>query len=271
MDDVWQRAGSPEFTRRNIIDTRLALTLRHHGVTEFATAYTKHFDGFGFSRVWNPAAAEHDQDRSFVKLVADIHLHSHYSRATSKNLTLEHLWKWAQIKGVQVVATGDIAHPGWLAELRDKLEPAEAGLFRLKPEHSAALADQVPAACRGTVRFLIGGEISNIYKKYDRTRKVHNIVFAPSFDATARLQDEAGEDRQHPLRRAPDPGAGQPRPAGDRAGAGRPLSSDPGTYLDAVVLDFWAPSRASTRCRSAMPTSPRTSSPSRPGCLPIRR
>ena len=125
-----------------------------------------------------------------MKLVADIHLHSHYSRATSRDLTLEHLWKWAQIKGVQVVATGDIAHPGWLAELRDKLEPAEAGLFRLKAEHTAALVDQVPAACRGTVRFLIGGEISNIYKKYDRTRKVHNIVFAPSFDATARLQEE---------------------------------------------------------------------------------
>ena len=125
-----------------------------------------------------------------MKLVADLHLHSHYSRATSRNLTLEHLWKWAQIKGVQVVATGDIAHPGWLAELRDKLEPDEAGLFRLKPEHTDALADQVPAACRGTVRFLVGGEISNIYKKYDRTRKVHNIVFAPSFDATARLQEE---------------------------------------------------------------------------------
>ncbi len=125
-----------------------------------------------------------------MKLVADIHLHSHYSRATSRNLTLEHLWKWAQLKGVQVVATGDIAHPGWLAELREKLEPAEAGLFRLKAEHTAGLADQVPAACRGTVRFLIGGEISNIYKKYERTRKVHNIVFAPSFEATARLQVE---------------------------------------------------------------------------------
>ena len=125
-----------------------------------------------------------------MKLVADIHLHSHYSRATSRNLTLEHLWKWAQLKGVQVVATGDIAHPGWLAELREKLEPAEAGLFRLKAEHTAALADQVPAACRGTVRFLIGGEISNIYKKHERTRKVHNIVFSPSFEATARLQAE---------------------------------------------------------------------------------
>ncbi len=125
-----------------------------------------------------------------MKLVADIHLHSHYSRATSKNLTFEHLWKWAQLKGVQVVATGDIAHPGWLQELQEKLEPAEDGLFKLKSDYAAALADEVPAACRGTVRFLIGGEISNIYKKFDRTRKVHNIVFAPSVEATARLQAE---------------------------------------------------------------------------------
>ncbi len=125
-----------------------------------------------------------------MKLVADIHLHSHYSRATSKNLTFEHLWKWAQLKGVQVVATGDIAHPGWLQELQEKLEPAEDGLFKLKSDYAAALADEVPAACRATVRFLIGGEISNIYKKFDRTRKVHNIVFAPTVEATALLQAE---------------------------------------------------------------------------------
>ena len=125
-----------------------------------------------------------------MKLVADIHLHSHYSRATSKNLTFEHLWKWAQLKGVQVVATGDIAHPGWLAELRTKLEPAEEGLFRLRSEYATTVAEEVPASCRGPVRFLIGGEISNIYKKYDRTRKVHNIVYAPSVEATAILQAE---------------------------------------------------------------------------------
>ncbi len=124
------------------------------------------------------------------KLVADLHLHSHYSRATSRELTLEHLWKWAQLKGVQVVATGDVAHPGWLAEVRDKLVPAEEGLFRLKRELESAVADDVPVSCRGTVRFLIGGEISNIYKKHGRTRKVHNIVFSPSFDATAKLQAE---------------------------------------------------------------------------------
>ena len=172
-----------------------------------------------------------------MKLVADIHLHSHYSRATSRNLTLEHLWKWAQLKGVQVVATGDIAHPGWLAELREKLEPAEAGLFRLKGEHTAGLADQVPAACRGTVRFLIGGEISNIYKKYDRTRKVHNIVFSPSFEATARLQAELEKIGNIRSDGRPDPGARQPRPAGDRAAGGSALPPDPRPHLDPLVLD----------------------------------
>ena len=125
-----------------------------------------------------------------MKLVADIHLHSHYSRATSKNLTFEHLWKWAQLKGVQVVASGDIAHPGWLEELQTKLAPAEEGLFQLKPEYAAAVAEEVPPSCRGPVRFLIGGEISNIYKRYDQTRKVHNIVFAPSVEATTVLQAE---------------------------------------------------------------------------------
>lgn len=123
-----------------------------------------------------------------MHLTADLHLHSHYSRATSPELTFEHLWKWAQLKGVNVVGTGDIAHPGWLAEMREKLAPAEEGLFRLKEEYAAAVADDIPAACRGTVRFLLAGEISNIYKRHDATRKVHNVVFAPSLDAVARFQ-----------------------------------------------------------------------------------
>ena len=64
-----------------------------------------------------------------MKFYADVHLHSHYSRATSKNLNLEHLSLWAQLKGIQVVGTGDFVHPGWLDELKEKLEPAEEGLF----------------------------------------------------------------------------------------------------------------------------------------------
>ena len=121
-------------------------------------------------------------------LVADLHLHSHYSRATSSDLTFEHLARWAQLKGVHIVGTGDIAHPGWLAEMQAKLEPAEEGLFRLKPDVAQAVQQAVPPACRGTVRFLLAGEISNIYKRGDRVRKVHNVIFAPSLEAVARIQ-----------------------------------------------------------------------------------
>ena len=123
-----------------------------------------------------------------MKLVADLHIHSHFSRATSANLTFEHLARWAQLKGIHVVGTGDISHPGWLAEMREKLVPAEEGLFRLKDDLAAAVQAQVPPVCRAPVRFILGGEISSIYKRGDRTRKVHNMVFAPSFDAVERFQ-----------------------------------------------------------------------------------
>lgn len=123
-----------------------------------------------------------------MKIVADVHLHSYFSRATSKNLNLEYLSKWAQLKGVHVVGTGDIAHPGWLAEMRDRLEPAEEGLFRLKPEVARAIEPEVPKACKAPVRFMLAGEISNIYKKNDKVRKIHNVVFMPSFEALEKFQ-----------------------------------------------------------------------------------
>ncbi|MBX3010175.1 MAG: UvrD-helicase domain-containing protein [Caldilineaceae bacterium] len=122
------------------------------------------------------------------KYVADLHIHSHYSRATSKDLNLEQLSRWAQLKGVQVVATGDIAHPGWLAELQAKLEPAEDGLFQLKPEITTAIQATVPPACQAPVRFLLGGEVSNIYKKNGAVRKIHHLIFMPTFAALTRLQ-----------------------------------------------------------------------------------
>lgn len=122
------------------------------------------------------------------QFVADLHIHSHYSRATSKDLDLEHLAQWAQFKGVQVVATGDIAHPGWLAELQSKLQPAEDGLFRLKPEVAAPIQATIPAACQASVRFLLGGEVSNIYKKNGAVRKIHHLIFMPSLAALERLQ-----------------------------------------------------------------------------------
>ncbi|NUO79011.1 UvrD-helicase domain-containing protein [candidate division KSB1 bacterium] len=123
-----------------------------------------------------------------MKFYADLHLHSHYSRATSKQLNLEHLSKWGQLKGIHVVGTGDFVHPGWLDELRKKLEPAEAGLFKLKKEFAELTQPEVPKACAGEVRFMLTVEISSIYKRLDKVRKIHNVVFAPSFDAALKLQ-----------------------------------------------------------------------------------
>src|SRR5262245_6789721 len=123
-----------------------------------------------------------------MKFYADLHLHSHYSRATSPQLNLEHLSKWAQLKGVNIVGTGDFVHPGWLQELRQKLEPAEPGLFKLKANCARATQPEVPVSCAAEVRFMLTAEISNIYKRLDKVRKIHNIVFAPSFEAALKLQ-----------------------------------------------------------------------------------
>ncbi len=106
-----------------------------------------------------------------MKLVADLRIHSHFSRATSPNLTFEHLTRWARLKGIHVAGTGDIAHPGWLAEMREKLAPAEEGLYRLKDDFAGAVQAPMPPACHAPVRFILGGEISNIYKRGGRTRQ----------------------------------------------------------------------------------------------------
>ena len=122
-----------------------------------------------------------------MKIIADLHIHSKYSRATAKDLDLENLYIAAQIKGVQVVATGDFSHPAWFTEIETKLEPSEPGLFRLKSQHAPALDGEVPVSCRGMVRFILTTEISNIYKKDGKTRKNHNLVFVPDLDAARRL------------------------------------------------------------------------------------
>ena len=119
--------------------------------------------------------------------IADLHIHSKYSRATAKNLDIEHLYIWAQKKGITIVGTGDFTHPEWYAQILDKLEPAEPGLYRLKPEIASFCDDAVPLSCRAPVRFLLSCEISNIYKKEGRTRKNHNLVFFPNVECVRRF------------------------------------------------------------------------------------
>lgn len=127
-----------------------------------------------------------------MKFYADLHLHSHYSRATSPSLNLEYLYLWAQLKGIHIVGTGDCVHPGWLKELREKLETAEEGLFKLKSEYRRLAKKELPPACQGEVRFMLSSEISNIYKRLDKVRKVHNVIFVPSFEAAEKVQKKLG-------------------------------------------------------------------------------
>ncbi|HEX2774059.1 MAG TPA: AAA family ATPase, partial [Micromonosporaceae bacterium] len=129
--------------------------------------------------------------------VADLHIHSKYSRACSRDLTLPNLAWWAKRKGIAVLGTGDFTHPAWLDHLRSALQPAEPGLFRLDPAAEREVGRRLPprlAADADTdpVRFMLSVEISTIYKRHDRTRKVHHLVYLPDFDAVARFNTALG-------------------------------------------------------------------------------
>lgn len=102
----------------------------------------------------------------------DLHIHSKYSRATSKSCNLEELAVWAKKKGLSLISTGDFTHPAWFNEIKEKLVPAGEGVYRLRPDIEKALS-----LGENPVRFLLSVEISTIYKKGDKTRKVHHVVF----------------------------------------------------------------------------------------------
>jgi DNA helicase II / ATP-dependent DNA helicase PcrA len=118
---------------------------------------------------------------------ADLHIHSRFSRACSRDCDLDHLAWWARRKGITVVGTGDFTHPGWADELKESLVPAEPGLFRLAGEAEDRLRRTVPASCGGDVRFMLSTEISTIYRGGERTRKVHHLLYAPTFEAAGRI------------------------------------------------------------------------------------
>jgi uncharacterized protein (TIGR00375 family) len=122
-----------------------------------------------------------------MKIIADLHVHSKFSRATARDLDLENLYVAAQIKGIQLLGTGDFSHPVWFSEIETKLEPAEPGLLRFKGNFTKALDERVPGICRGSVRFVLTTEISNIYKKDGKTRKNHNLVFVPDLETARKL------------------------------------------------------------------------------------
>ena len=125
-----------------------------------------------------------------MKFIADFHIHSHFSIATSKQLIPEYLDYWAKLKGITVIGTGDFTHPGWIKELKEKLEPAEPGLFKLKKEYLLNLPNfkNLASFKNKQTRFLLTSEISSIYKKNGKVRKVHNVIFSPDFETVEKIQ-----------------------------------------------------------------------------------
>lgn len=119
-----------------------------------------------------------------MSFIADLHIHSSFSRATSPDMTLEGIWRWAQIKGITVIGTGDFTHPGWFNEITEKLEPAGNGFYSLK---KAYLKKDVPQSCKSDVFFMLTGEISCIYSKDKKTRKVHSVLIVPDLATAAKI------------------------------------------------------------------------------------
>ena len=105
-----------------------------------------------------------------MRIISDLHIHSKYSRACSKDLIPQNIDKWAKIKGVDLIGTGDFTHPLWFSELKSTLEPAESGFFKLRESRTG-------------IRFILTSEVSCIYSQGGKLRRVHLVLTLPSFEA----------------------------------------------------------------------------------------
>jgi uncharacterized protein (TIGR00375 family) len=109
-----------------------------------------------------------------MRVFSDLHIHSKYARATSKEMDLEHLSKFGKLKGLNLIGTGDFTHPKWLKELKEKLKPIEnTGLFSFDG-----------------MNFMLTTEISTVYNQDNKTRKIHHLVHVPSFEIVNQINDE---------------------------------------------------------------------------------
>ena len=112
-----------------------------------------------------------------MRIVADLHIHSRFSYACSREMEVERLAWWAKRKGISLLGTGDFTHPIYLTHLKHALAPAEEGLFRLRAEER-------------DVRFMLTVEVTNIFRHEERLRKTHTLIFAPSFTTVERLNTQ---------------------------------------------------------------------------------
>jgi len=137
-----------------------------------------------------------------MEFIADFHIHSKYSRATSRDMDIKHLAEWAKLKGITLMGTGDFTHHLWLEELKHNLEDLGNGLFKYKDVH-----------------FILTSEISSIYSKKGKTYRVHNMVFSPSFKTTDKINERLSR-------------------VGNLASDGRPILGLDAAELARIVFDI---------------------------------
>ncbi|MFH1354937.1 MAG: endonuclease Q family protein [Candidatus Omnitrophota bacterium] len=137
-----------------------------------------------------------------MEFVADFHVHSKYSRATSKSMDTQHLAEWAKLKGITLIGTGDFTHHLWLEELKNNLEDLGNGLFKYQG-----------------VYFILTTEISSIYSKGGRCYRIHNLVFSPSFKTTDKINEALGR-------------------RGNLASDGRPILGLDAAELARIIIDI---------------------------------
>lgn len=114
-----------------------------------------------------------------MRVICDLEIHSRFARAVSKEMNLANLELWGVKKGIEVIGTGDFTHPEWFKEIKDELEPAEPGLFKRKGSNSP-------------IRFLLTSEISCIFSRGGAVRRIHILVYAPSFEAVEKINANLG-------------------------------------------------------------------------------
>jgi len=141
-----------------------------------------------------------------MRFIADFHLHSKFSRATSKDMEVETLARWAKRKGIDLLGTGDFTHPTYFAELRSKLEPLGNGLFKLKKGDL-------------DVQYILTAEVSNIYTQNGKGRRIHNLIFAPSFEVVEAIRSKLSN-------------------LGKLSSDGRPIFSFTARELTKMILDI---------------------------------
>jgi len=116
-----------------------------------------------------------------MRYILDWHIHSKYSRACSKDLELPNIARWCERKGIHIVATGDWTHPAWFLNLEKELEESEPGIYKLRSSYNSEASP---------TRFILVTEISQIYKKGEKTRRIHNLIFSPSLETCSKVNQE---------------------------------------------------------------------------------